>query len=84
MEREGFAKAEGTCTVTSVDGAAPPNGWSCRCFNTGGFQQFSFKGPNFGGEWVKGEDGCPVANPQAYSVTNPADGEIFCVQATCT
>lgn len=83
QEREEFAKTEGSCTVTTVDGAAAPAGWSCRCFTSGGATQYSFKGPGFN-QWVKGEDGCPVTNPQSYSVTDPATGEIFCVQANCT
>ena len=80
--REDFAKTEGSCTVTAVDGAAA-NGWTCRCFSSGGTTQYSFNGPGFNGQWVKGEDGCPMTNPQSYSVTNPANGEIFCVQANC-
>lgn len=81
MRAKKRAKIEGTCTVTAVDGAPPPAGWICRCFNTGGLTTFSFTGPGFDGLWVAGAEGCPQP---AFLVTNPVTGENFCVQTSCS
>jgi len=80
---EELFKVEKTCTVTSVDGNTPQNGWQCKCYDQGGgVTTHSYKGPGFS-SWVAGSQGCP-GTQGAHLVVRPDTGENFCVISTCT
>jgi len=51
-----LATVQGNCTVPSVDDAAPPTGWQCKCFANGGITAHSFAGPGFP-SWAAGGGG---------------------------